>query len=58
MRDSIRKKACCRGDIKQWSQLLVETDHDVGVIKNEEFSTFQNVVYMGVYSGLDEKIYI
>lgn len=40
MRGSLRKKACCRGDIKQWDQILEETEHDVGVIKNEKFSAF------------------
>lgn len=40
MRGSLRKKVCCSGDIKQWNQILEETEHDVEVITNEEFSAF------------------
>jgi len=52
MRGSLRKKACCRGDIKQWDQILEEKEHDVGVIKNEVFSAFWDAFYMALYGGL------
>ena len=29
MRGSLGKKACCRRDIKQWYQILEETEYDV-----------------------------
>lgn len=47
-----RRRLVVRGDIKQWNQLLAETAHNAGVITNEEFATFQNAGYLGLYGGL------
>ncbi len=47
------RRLVVRGDIKQWNQMLAETAHKAGVIKNEEFAIFQNAGYMGLYGGLD-----
>lgn len=51
--DEDRRRLVVRGDIKQWNQLLAETAYDAGVITNEEFATFQNAGYKGLYGGLD-----
>lgn len=32
--------------------MLAETAHNAGVITNEEYATFQNAGYMGLYGGL------
>lgn len=45
------KRLVIRGDIKQWNQLLAESAHNAGVLTDEEFATFQNAGYMGLYGG-------
>ena len=50
--DEDARRLVVRGDIKQWNQLLAETARSAGVITNEEFSIFQNAVYMGLYGGM------
>ena len=50
--DEGNKRLVVRGDIKQWNQMLAETAHNAGVITNEEYATFQNAGYMGLYGGL------
>lgn len=49
--DEANKRLVIRGDIKQWNQMLAETAHNAGVITNQEFATFQNAGYMGLYGG-------
>lgn len=51
--DEDNRRLVVRGDIKQWNQMLAETAHNAGVITNEEFASFQNAGYMGLYGGLD-----
>jgi DNA-damage-inducible protein D len=50
--DEDNKRLVIRGDIKQWNQMLAESAHDAGVISDEEYATFQNAGYMGLYGGL------
>ncbi|OGJ92041.1 MAG: DNA damage-inducible protein D [Candidatus Raymondbacteria bacterium RifOxyA12_full_50_37] len=50
--DEDNKRLVIRGDIKQWNQMLAESAHNAGVISNEEYATFQNAGYMGLYGGL------
>ena len=50
--DEDNKRLVIRGDIKQWNQMLVEAAHNAGVITSEEYATFQNAGYMGLYGGL------
>lgn len=49
--DEDNKRLVVRGDIKQWNQLLAESAHNAGVLTDEEFATFQNAGYMGLYGG-------
>lgn len=49
--DEDNRRLVVRGDIKQWNQMLAETAHKSGVITDEEFATFQNAGYMGLYGG-------
>lgn len=49
--DEDNKRLVIRGDIKQWNQMLADTAHNVGVIDDDEFATFQNAGYMGLYGG-------
>lgn len=49
--DEDNKRLVIRGDIKQWNQMLAETAHRAGVISDNEFATFQNAGYMGLYGG-------
>ncbi len=51
--DEENKRLVVRGDIKQWNQMLAEAAHNAGVITNEEYATFQNSGYMGLYGGLN-----
>lgn len=51
--DEDNKRLVIRGDIKQWNQMLAETAHQAGVISEQEFATFQNAGYMGLYGGED-----
>lgn len=46
------KRLVIRGDIKQWNQMLAESAHIAGVVTDEEYATFQNSGYMGLYGGL------
>ena len=50
--DEENKRLVVRGDIKQWNQMLAEAAHNAGVITNEEYATFQNSGYIGLYGGL------
>jgi DNA-damage-inducible protein D len=50
--DEDNKRLVIRGDIKQWNQMLAEAAHNAGVLSNEEYATFQNAGYMGLYGGL------
>jgi len=50
--DEDNKRLVIRGDIKQWNQMLAEAAHRSGVISNEEYATFQNAGYMGLYGGM------
>lgn len=50
--DEDNKRLVVRGDVKQWNQMLAEAAHNAGVITNEEYATFQNSGYMGLYGGL------
>lgn len=50
--DEDNKRLVIRGDIKQWNQMLAEAAHNAGVISNEEYATFQNAGYMGLYGGM------
>jgi DNA-damage-inducible protein D len=50
--DEDNKRLVIRGDIKQWNQMLAEAAHRAGVISNEEYATFQNAGYMGLYGGM------
>ncbi|MEG2450476.1 MAG: DNA damage-inducible protein D, partial [Clostridia bacterium] len=49
--DEENKRLVIRGDIKQWNQMLAETAHNAGVIDDDDFATFQNAGYMGLYGG-------
>jgi DNA-damage-inducible protein D len=51
--DEDNKRLVIRGDIKQWNQMLAEAAHNAGVISNEEYATFQNAGYMGLYGGMN-----
>lgn len=46
------KRLVIRGDIEQWNQMLAEAAHNAGVISDDEYATFQNAGYMGLYGGL------
>ncbi len=46
------KRLVIRGDIKQWNQMLADAAHNAGVISDDEYATFQNAGYMGLYGGL------
>ena len=50
--DEDNKRLVIRGDIKQWNQMLAESAHNAGVISNEEYASFQNAGYLGLYGGL------
>ncbi len=50
--DEDNKRLVIRGDVKQWNQMLAEAAHNAGVISNDEYATFQNSGYMGLYGGL------
>jgi hypothetical protein len=58
MLDEDKKRLILRGDIKQWNQLLAEAARDAGVITSEEFATFQNAGYMGLYGEKPSTIFI
>jgi DNA-damage-inducible protein D len=50
--DEENKRLVIRGDIKQWNQMLAGAAHNAGVISEDEYATFQNAGYMGLYGGL------
>jgi DNA-damage-inducible protein D len=50
--DEESKRLVIRGNIKQWNQMLAESAHNAGVISDEEYATFQNAGYMGLYGGM------
>ncbi len=50
--DEDNKRLVIRGDIKQWNQMLAEAAHNAGVMSDEEYATFQNAGYMGLYGGM------
>lgn len=50
--DEDNKRLVIRGDIKQRNQMLAEAAHNAGVISNEEYASFQNAGYMGLYGGM------
>jgi DNA-damage-inducible protein D len=50
--DEDNKRLVIRGDIKQWNQMLAEAAHNAGVISNDEYATFQNAGYIGLYGGM------
>ena len=50
--DEENKRLVVRGDIRQWNQMLAEAAHNASVITNEEYATFQNAGYIGLYGGL------
>lgn len=49
--DEDNRRLVLRGDVKQWNQMLAEAAHQAGVIDEDEFATFQNAGYMGLYGG-------
>lgn len=50
--DEDNKRLVIRGDIKQWNQMLAEAAHNAGVMSDEEYATFQNAGYLGLYGGM------
>lgn len=46
------KRLFLRGDIKQKNMLLAEAAHKAGIITSQEYATFQNAGYRGLYGGL------
>jgi len=49
--DEDNKRLVIRGEIKQWNQMLAEAAHNAGIITEDEFASFQNSGYMGLYGG-------
>ncbi len=41
-----------RGDIRQKNMLLAEAAHKAGIITNQEYATFQDAGYRGLYGGM------
>lgn len=46
------KRLFIRGDIRQKNMLLAEVAHKAGIITNQEYATFQDAGYRGLYGGL------
>ena len=46
------KRLFIRGDIKQKNMLLAEAAHKAGIITNQEYATFQDAGYRGLYGGM------
>ena len=46
------KRLFIRGDIKQKNMLLAEAAHRAGIITNQEYATFQDAGYRGLYGGM------
>jgi DNA-damage-inducible protein D len=49
------KRLFIRGDIKQKNMLLAEAAHKAGIITNQEYATFQDAGYRGLYGGMTAK---
>lgn len=46
------KRLFIRGDIKQKNMLLAEAAHKAGIITSQEYATFQDAGYRGLYGGM------
>lgn len=46
------KRLFIRGDVKQKNMLLAEAAHKAGIITNQEYATFQDAGYRGLYGGM------
>jgi len=46
------KRLFIRGDIKQKNMLLAEAAHKAGIITRQEYATFQDAGYRGLYGGM------
>jgi len=46
------KRLFIRGDIRQKNMLLAEAAHKAGIITNQEYATFQDAGYRGLYGGM------
>ena len=46
------KRLFIRGDIKQKNMLLAEAAHKAGIITTQEYATFQDAGYRGLYGGM------
>ena len=46
------KRLFIRSDIKQKNMLLAEAAHKAGIITNQEYATFQDAGYRGLYGGM------
>ena len=46
------KRLFIRGDIKQKNMLLAEAAHKAGIITNQEYATFQDAGYRGLYGRM------
>lgn len=49
------KRLFIRGDIKQKNMLLTEAAHKAGIITNQEYASFQDAGYRGLYGGMTSK---
>jgi DNA-damage-inducible protein D len=49
------KRLFIRGDIRQKNMLLAEAAHKAGIITNQEYATFQDAGYRGLYGGMTAK---
>lgn len=47
-----QKRLVIRGELKAHNKSLAKAAHNAGVTTNQEFATFQNYGYMGLYGGL------
>ncbi len=46
------KRLFIRGDIRQKNMLLAEAAHKAGIITHQEYATFQDAGYRGLYGGM------
>jgi DNA-damage-inducible protein D len=49
------KRLFIRGDIRQKNMLLAEAAHKAGIITTNEYATFQDAGYRGLYGGMTAK---
>ncbi len=49
------KRLFIRGDIKQKNMLLAEAAHKAGIITPQEYATFQDAGYRGLYGGMTSR---